>query len=140
MQPGGSLPSDMNGLRRPQLSSQSGQVLVLLAVLLPLFFAVCMLVIDGSRLFVQKRSMQNAADAATVAAVRELNDDGTACTGPASDTTTCLYRVKTIAEQYARDNGWEGTLHACDPSDAADTNCYLTPYKSDNGKLLVRLE
>lgn len=49
---------------------QSGQSLVLIALLLPALLAVLALAIDGGYAYAQRRQMQNAADAAAVAGAR----------------------------------------------------------------------
>jgi Flp pilus assembly protein TadG len=50
--------------------------MVFVAIALPLFFALALLVVDGSRLFVGKRQMQNASDALALAAVQQFSTTG----------------------------------------------------------------
>jgi Flp pilus assembly protein TadG len=68
-----------------------GQALIVYAAVVPLFFAVALFAVDGSRLFVGKQQMQNAADAAALAAARELNDTDTPCTA------VCEINVRALA-------------------------------------------
>jgi len=98
-----------------------------------LMIALALVLVDGGHAFVEKRSLQNAADAASLAAAAQLTP-GMACTG------VCLVNVKNTAEQYLVYNGVNLTLHFCDVSAVpADTNCYLTPYNGDNGLVQIRL-
>jgi hypothetical protein len=124
---------------RRQLQREAGQALILTALVLPLFFAIALLVVDGSRVFVVKRSTQNAADASALAAARELKDDGSPCNGDdqvGPPSATCAYNVRTTVETYAANNGWSGpAIVACS---VRPTNCYQTPYNG-NQKVLVRL-
>lgn len=53
--------------------SQSGQTTILVIGLALVAFAVAGLAIDGTRAFLFRRSMQNAADAAAVAAASEVD-------------------------------------------------------------------
>lgn len=62
----------MRGARR---DSESGQTLVVFAVFLVVLLMFMGVVIDGGMYFVQKRDMQGVADAAAMAAVRELPGD-----------------------------------------------------------------
>jgi putative Flp pilus-assembly TadE/G-like protein len=127
-------------LRRQAIRSENGQTLILVVFALPLLLALIALVSDGSNLFANKRSVQNAADASVLAAVRELNPDLSLCTGPASTSGTCLNRIETTASDYSRRNNGSNPLHGC--ANAADTNCYQTPFPgpSDYGGLQVRLK
>jgi Flp pilus assembly protein TadG len=126
------------GTRGHQLRREEGQSLILVVLALPLLLAIIALVIDGANLFTQRRSVQNAADAAAFAASAKLNTDLSACTGPDTDSTTCAYTVRTTAQEYSSRNGGQSSLHAC--VDGSDTNCYLTPYKTDNSRVQVRLK
>jgi hypothetical protein len=114
-------------------------VLVLVALLLPVLLGMFAVVLDGSNLMVQHRSMQNAADAAALAAAPDL--------APALDPTcasdpVCLGTVRTKAvndaAKYSAMNGGPATLALCLlPS---DTNCYRWPYNGDNGRIEIRLK
>jgi hypothetical protein len=131
-------------MMRRQLKREAGQALILTALVLPLFFAIALLVVDGSRVFIVKRSMQNAADAAALAAARDLNDTDTACAGDElADPTSCLYKVRATVQQYATENGWTGpSIRSCN-DDNARTNCYQTPYPAGSTnyrKIQVRLK
>jgi Flp pilus assembly protein TadG len=59
-------------VRRQQLRREDGQALIFIMLAMPLLLAVVALVIDGSNLFTQRRSIQNAADAAALAVAQDL--------------------------------------------------------------------
>lgn len=61
-------------LRRMRAASvnECGTVTVMFALSLPLVMGMQMLVVDGSRVFVERRALQNAADAAALAAAQYL--------------------------------------------------------------------
>src|SRR4051812_21917434 len=118
---------------RHQLRRGGGQALVLVALLMPLLFGIVALVIDGSTLLVQRRMIQNAADAAALAGARELPAIG-ACssTGPSP---TCQGRLRAAIEGYSAKNGGPSTLDGgSTPGQTwlcaapSDTNCYTNPY------------
>ena len=54
-------------------ADQSGQVMVLALGLALVVFSVSGLAVDGTRAFLERRSLQNVADAATVAAASEID-------------------------------------------------------------------
>src|SRR6267142_1399355 len=58
--------------KRPRDRSRSGKVLVCTVVLLPALIGMLALVIDGSLLLAEARHLQHVADAAALAAAREL--------------------------------------------------------------------
>jgi hypothetical protein len=120
------------GKLRAHARREDGQTLILFALAMPLFIALIALVLDGSNLFVQRRAMQNAADAAALAAANDV--------GPALIDTTCTSgspcfngvatNVGADATSYSQKNGGP-SLHAC--ANSGDTNCYTWPYPSDGG-------
>jgi hypothetical protein len=99
---------------------------------MPIFLAMGGFVIEGGHMFVAKRQIQNAADAAALAAARDLPGGGLACDG------TCLTNVLSDVKVYAGYNHFNPSpdFHAC--ADATDTNCFLTPYKGSNDLIQVR--
>jgi len=132
-----------------------GQVLVLVAIALPLFFSICALVVDGTNLMVHRRAMQNAADASALAASRDLaqfqsySGSATCDISWPPEKNSPQYPRKAVVddvEWYSAQNDGPGTLNggSCTYDDArcsvaADTNCYTWPYKGDNGLIEVRL-
>jgi hypothetical protein len=107
------------------LRSQSGQALILFALALPVFLAFCAVLIDGSNLMVQRRVVQNAADAAVLAVAQSMN-------------TTCDSACLANAPLYSKLNGVDvdttsPSWHSCAAGDPADTNCYAFPYVDENG-------
>lgn len=70
-----------SGVRSPQrYEYQAGQSLVIVALLLVVLAGMLGLAIDGGRAFYSRRQAQNAADAASLAAVRKLAADRTTTT------------------------------------------------------------
>ncbi len=88
---------------------------------LPLLLAIMALVIEGSTLMVQRRSVQDAADAAALAASQSLSAEDGACA------SECVANV----QRYARDNGASADLVPCDATNS--TNCYAAPYVDAHG-------
>lgn len=120
---------------RARLADESGQALILIAVAMPVFLAMGGLVIEGGHLFVAKRHLQNAADAAALASARDLPGNGNPCDA------SCRAAVLNDVKLYAGYNHFTPSpdFHACDPVDASDTNCYQTPYKGSNDMIQVRV-
>ena len=74
----------------------------------------------------QRRSIQNAADAAALAGAQELPVSG-ACVG------VCQTNLKAKIEEYSQKNGGHATLTggaAGKCQVASDTNCYTNPYSA----------
>jgi Putative Flp pilus-assembly TadE/G-like len=102
---------------RPRLGAERGQVLVLLTLTLPMMLGISAIVVDVGRLFVERRSLQQAADAAALAAAQRL--PGTVCDA------TCTTDVADIAGDYKGKNleGFGGpALPVCDA--VTTSNCY----------------
>src|SRR6266536_589510 len=118
---------------RISLRGEKGQSIVLVSAALPVLLAAAALVIDGSNLFVNKRALQNAADAAALAAAAELNNG------------TCAATCASAAGKYAGLNRSNPTapstsftaMPAC--ASASSRNCYAYPYKADPNRVEVRL-
>ncbi len=64
-------------MKNAYMNRESGQALVLIVVLLLGLLAVLALVVDGGNIYLQRRSMQNAADAGAMAGARVLAYNGT---------------------------------------------------------------
>lgn len=80
---------------------QSGQSLVLIALLLPALLAVLALAIDGGYAYAQRRQMQNAADAAAVAGARAYalqNDVNTAVSRFTSTNNASSFSWRQLSE------------------------------------------
>jgi len=117
--------------RRMQSEGERGQVLILMVLAMALMFAIVAVVVDGSNLFVQKRSSQNGADAAALAASKDLDPYGMPCTG------TCLTTVQNDALDYVKKNTPSLVTHLC--ANSSDANCVdvTTPYAGRNEKLKI---
>jgi hypothetical protein len=107
------------------LRVQSGQALVLVVLMLPVFLAICVLVIDSSNMIAQRRAIQNAADAAALAVAQSID-------------ITCDSACLANARTYSKLNGVDvdttsPSWHRCATSNPADTNCYAFPYVDRNG-------
>ena len=103
---------------RVRLSKEAGQTLVLFVFALAALMGFTALSIDVGLVFVARRDMQNAADAAALAAARELDDSPAAAIA--------------MAQQYASANGVDLT----DPSYTFEAT---TPYQGDPGKIEVKV-
>jgi Putative Flp pilus-assembly TadE/G-like len=106
---------------------------------MPMIFSVVALVVDGSTLMAQRRSIQNAADAAALAASQELPAGGP-CAGASTDPypSSCQSRVLWTANHYSHDvNGGPAITHPC--VGVNDVNCYTNPYKGSDQLVEVRL-
>jgi Flp pilus assembly protein TadG len=121
--------------RHHLLKSGPGQALILMALAMPLFFALAGVVVDGSMLMAKKRQFQNIADAVALATSAKLPTDGSSC-----DTTPgCPAAVQAAATHYYTENGGTDSIGPCDPADPHQqgTSCYLTPYKGQGTKIEV---
>src|SRR5215204_2971296 len=131
-------------LRKYKLGSSAGQALILVMLALPLFFSLCAVVVDGTNLMVNKRQLQNASDAAALAAGQELGR-ADACAGDATCLALVRARVKAVIQEYSAKNGGPATLtggSGGDPNQCAsddEVNCYLWPYKGSDHLVQVRL-
>ena len=101
------------------------------ALMLPVLLAAAALVVDVGNVFAQRRTLQQSADAAALAAAQDIKVP--------SCTPNCL---QTLAVRYSTMNGGPGSLSRC--ASAGATNCWVYPYVSDSGvvdptKLEVRL-
>jgi hypothetical protein len=105
---------------------------------MPVLLGFAALGVDSSSMFVQKRSLQTAADAAALAAADEL---GTASDPACQASMPCLSaldaKVASFAASYSQQNGGTGTLGKCVVS--TDTNCYTWPYAHDFSRVEIRL-
>jgi len=124
--------------------SNSGQSLVLFALALPVLFSMCALVLDGTNVMVDKRQLQNAADASALAAAQELapaSAAAEACGGTAECLETVRYTnaptIAAAAADYSDRNGGPASVHEC--TGAGDTNCYAWPYNGTYDKVEVRV-
>lgn len=78
------------GVARPVRRLRGGKILVLVAVLIPAFFGMAAVVIDGGLLMLLSRKYQHAADAAATAAAYDVALDS------GSPSTTADHFVRTI--------------------------------------------
>src|SRR5262245_3650793 len=90
------------------------------------------LVVDGGNILVHKRNIQVAADAAALAAARDLASRGV---GPCG--ATCLASVQSSAQDYSQKNGGTNNLPQC--SSTVTTNCFVTPFQGHDDQVEVRL-
>jgi len=95
---------------------ERGQTLIFFVLAMPVFLAVIALVVDGSMLLVKKRGLQNAADAAALAAAQRLS-----LSDPCAAGSPCLTDVGTYANEYSDRNGGP-SLDECDSTHP--TNCF----------------
>jgi hypothetical protein len=122
---------------RRRIADRRGQAIILIAAAMPIFLAMGGFVIEGGHMFVAKRHLQNVADAAALAAARDLPLDGSACSG------ACIAQVKHDVTEYAGYNNFflspPKFFHPCDPADSTDTNCFDTPHNGSTDLIQVRV-
>ncbi len=85
-------------LAQTRLRDERGQVLILAALMLTVLLGFVGLLLDSGLLYAERRQAQNAADEATLAAVRVLFEDGESATAAA----------RAAALDYAAANGYDG--------------------------------
>lgn len=94
---------------RPKLSNQRGGVMVLSAVMIPVFLLLTAVVIDVGNWFTHDRQLQNRADAAALAAGIEYAKSWKECVYEGGDPTKLALKLQTgqqianAARQYAAD-------------------------------------
>ena len=86
-------------------SARSGQALLWVAIMLPLFLAIIGLALDGGALFAARRQAQNAADAAARAGAQEIDIARYRATG---EMTLDRPMARYVARQYAEGRGESG--------------------------------
>jgi hypothetical protein len=84
-----------------QLRSEGGSIAVIAALTIPLFLVFAALVIDVGNWYTHKRSLQNRADAAALAAGYEYLKTLPNCLADASDTGSGAVALTNVAKQYA---------------------------------------
>jgi hypothetical protein len=109
------------------LRREDGQTLILVVLALPVLLAMMLLVVDRASLMVQRRVVQNAADAAALAAFGTIDPTDGTCTDAAAPNASCVASV----DRYSRDNGGPSSLDPC--GETHPTNCYAAPYVDKNG-------
>ena len=117
-------------LMRPFFGREDGQIIVLVAVSMALVMILAAIVVDAGHAFVEKHHLQNAVDAASLAAAASLPEHpGLTCDSTnISDPTACA-TIKSDAETYLALNGYPGViLMPCDRT-GPHAPCYMTPYK-----------
>lgn len=90
----------MNPLRRFWTSrgkGDKGAILIFLGLSLSMLLVIAALVLDGGSAYVQRRQMQNAADAAAMAGTRALDRYRFPPSGTTADVTTINSQVNTVA-------------------------------------------
>jgi hypothetical protein len=104
------------------LRREAGQVVVLFALMLPVLLGLTAMVVDLGNVFVERRTLQKAADAAALAASQD----------PA--------HAPTLAPRYTAANGGPSSLQPCPPSAQPLSDgggCYTWPYKGDPDKVEI---
>jgi len=101
---------------------EAGQVVVLFVLTLPVLLGMAAIVIDIGNLFIAKRTMQQAADAAALAAVQRLPDGP--CNHYCRAGQPAVPGVATLAGTYSGRNlnGDSAALPSC--SGSVTSNCY----------------
>lgn len=100
------------GRRGP--SSQRGQAIVWVAVMLPLFLAVVGLAIDAGIVFAARRELQNAADAAARAGAMQVDEQTYRASSGATVVLDQL-AARGVAAEYAAQQGVRVAAIAVEP-------------------------
>jgi Flp pilus assembly protein TadG len=96
---------------RARLSDESGQSIITMALMSLFILAILAIVVEASFVYIQRRNLQNDADAAALAGAQALD-------GSLASATT----AKTVATQYANDNISGATIEPV----VNDTNTEIT--------------
>jgi Putative Flp pilus-assembly TadE/G-like len=110
-----------------RLRDERGGILVLSALMIPVFLLLCALVIDVGNWYTHKRQLQNRADAAAFAAGIEYAKNWKSCVYSGTDPTrlaqkaTAIQEIADAARQYAGNP---------DPSDYAGGTLPSTPLRN----------
>ena len=116
-------------LGRLRREGKSGQSLVLFAITLPLMLLFVAFVVDAAHAFVDQRHLQNAADAAALAAAQDVSN-GTPCG------TTC----GATATSYVSQNGFQvSSLPTCAGNPGVDCYTYLAASGTQPAEVIVKL-
>jgi Flp pilus assembly protein TadG len=100
-----------------RLRNERGGILVLAAVILPVFLLICGLVVDAGDWFTHKRQLQNRADAGALAAGVEYLSQLASCqTNPIATGNA----IAAAAKQYAGDPAAAGTKYNQEITNNAD--------------------
>jgi hypothetical protein len=122
------------------LRGKDGQVSVLIAAFMALAMVMLAFGIDVAHALVQKRHVQNVADAAALAAGRWLPLDRSGCDASQWDIPgTCAYNISQTAQEYSNYNhGPNIPFPEC--TRIITFNCFVTPYGTGpNRKLQVQI-
>src|SRR3954468_19683297 len=114
----------------PHRRGEVGQSMIVVMLFLPVLLAVAAILIDVTGLFGHKRSLQNRADAAALAAAQNLN--------PA--TGICDLTCVGVLNDYYHKNGGSAdvSLGLCvDTPLGKATNCYAAPYSPSPGVVKI---
>jgi len=101
---------------------EAGQVVVLVALLLPVLLGMAAMVVDLGNVFVERRTLQKAADAAALAAAMDPS------------------HTPAVAPSYTAANGGPSALQPCPPSGepaGGSGGCYTWPYKGRTDKVEI---
>ena len=126
-------------VRRLRFRHESGQAILLVALLMPVFLGFGALVIDGSKAYVQKVHLQGAADAAALAATRELQP----ALNPTCDAacmTSTRAAVADTARQYLEKNNVPSVPNPLPPCDSSHPTCYTWPFSGSTAKVEVEVQ
>jgi cytoskeletal protein CcmA (bactofilin family) len=109
-----------NNMLKKLCRNESGQTIVLVALMMVMLIGFGALTIDVGAMTFQRSNLQNAADSAALAGIQNLPSAG---------------NVKKAAIDYARSNGIKVTENGAPQS--GDTIAINTPYKGDSTKVEV---
>ena len=117
------------------VEGNSGQVLVIYALALPVALGFCALVVDLGASYVEKRSLQQAADAAALAAAQELQPALGTCDAACMAAVNAGRAPRRTVQRGQRRPEYGPTMRVGHRPDT----CYTWPYKGSNSLVQVRL-
>src|SRR5579863_10549124 len=98
---------------------ESGQSMIMIAVLMPVLVGIMGLAVEGGRVFVEYHHMQAAADMAAIVGAQDL---------PCSlSDTTCQGNATYDACSFAAKNGFGNTVANCQAGSDSVANAYVPP-------------
>ena len=115
-------------IRRRLTARQPGQALIMVSVMMMVLIGFVALATDTGMIWMNRRSLQNAADAAALAGVQQLPEDATTATGVACDYATVKNAVPSMT----------GKIGTC--ASEADVQISQTYYPNDTIKVTAYKE
>ncbi|HEX4520548.1 MAG TPA: pilus assembly protein TadG-related protein [Gaiellaceae bacterium] len=126
---------------RQRTKDDSGQILAVFMIILPLFFVFLLVIVDGTREFDQGRNLQTAADSVALAAAFGLGHSETTAASIQNNVKTYLTANGVSASTLGMTTSAYNSFPSCTGTysksgggtGANPTNCYSNPYIDSSG-------